>query len=180
MKKVILILSSILVLILIAYFGFKSYTKSFSPASQAAYQQNGLDLQVNFSRPAKKGRFVFGREQDKALVPYGKVWRTGANEATVFKVGQKVLFGGKPLPAGEYSLWSVPGQGDWQIILNAESGQWGTEYNDGKDFLKVNVPIRVRGEVQEMFDIYFEPRPEGVNMVLSWDQTEAVIPILPQ
>ncbi len=82
MKKTLLILSVILVLLIIGFFGFKKYTKSSSPAAVAEFHQKGIDIEVNYSRPSKKKRFIFGREQDKALVPYGKVWRTGANEAT--------------------------------------------------------------------------------------------------
>ncbi|PWJ56943.1 Protein of unknown function (DUF2911) [Dyadobacter jejuensis] len=180
MKKTLLILGIIAIVLTVAFLGLRRYTKSFSPEAKAAFSKNELDIKVKFSRPAKKGRFIFGREQDGALVPYGKVWRTGANEATVLEVGQSINFAGEAVAAGAYSLWSVPGQGGWQVILNSESGQWGTEYNDGKDLFKVNVPIRVRPQVQEMFDIYFEEQPEGVNMILSWDQTEAIIPITAQ
>lgn len=180
MKKVFLITLCTILVLVISFFGFKSYTKSFSPETSAQYNKNGLNIQVNYSRPAKKGRYIFGREQDKALSPYGKVWRTGANEATVFEVKQGVSFAGKLIAAGKYSLWTVPGQGSWQVILNSETGQWGTEYNDGKNILKAEVSIRIRPNVQELFIIYFEEVAGGVNLVLNWDQTEAIIPIRPQ
>lgn len=177
MKKTFLIIFSILLVLLIAFFGFRKYTKSFSPETSATYNKNGLDIEIIYHQPAKKGRHIFGREQDKALVPYGKVWRTGANEATVIEIKESVSFAGKELAAGKYSLWTVPGPGSWNIILNSEVGQWGTEYNDGKNILKEKIPIRVRPEIQELFTIYFEEQSGGVNLVLSWDQTEATIPI---
>ena len=177
MKKPLLIIFSILLVLLIAFFGFRKYTKSFSPETSVVYNKDGLDIGVIYHRPAKKGRHIFGREEDKVLVPYGKVWRTGANEATVIEIKEGVSFAGKELAAGKYSLWTVPGQGSWDVILNSEVGQWGTNYNDGKDILKEKVAIRVRPDIQELFTIYFEEQNGGVNLVLSWDQTEAIIPI---
>ncbi len=180
MKKILLISIAVIVLLLLAFFGFRQYTKSFSPQEFAEFNESGLDINVQYSSPVKKDRYIFGREIDDALVPYGKVWRTGANEATIIKIGTNVMFGGKALPAGSYSLWSVPGQGAWKIILNSEVGQWGTEYNDGKDFLITEVPIRVLPKVQESFKVYFQSQPNGADMILSWDQIEAIIPIVKQ
>ncbi|KAA0990261.1 DUF2911 domain-containing protein [Dyadobacter aurulentus] len=176
MKKALLIGLGIIVLGLIIFSGVRMYTKSFSPEAVAQITKTGLGINVKYSRPSKKGRLIFGRDQDNALSPYGKVWRTGANEATLIEFQQDVLMLGQPVKAGTYSLYSVPGQSTWKIILNAETGQWGTEYNDGKNVLTVEVPIRIRHTVQEQFNIYFEEVPEGVNMILSWDQTEAVVP----
>ena len=165
MKKPLLIIFSILLVLLIAFFGFRKYTKSFSPETTVVYNKDGLDIGIIYHRPAKKGRHIFGREEDKALVPYGKVWRTGANEATVIEIEKDVLFAD---------------QGSWKVILNSETGQWGTNYNDGLNVIKTDIAIRVRPVIQELFTIYFEDQPKGVNMILSWDQTEAIIPILPQ
>ena len=177
MKKILLIVAVLVVVGLAGFFGMRMYTKSFSPEAVAETTNNGVQVKVTYSKPGKKGRLLFGREQDKALSPYGKVWRTGANEATLIELGEGLSIGGKPVKAGTYSLYSVPGQSTWKIILNSEVGQWGTEYNDGKDVLNVEVPIRIRPTVQELFTIYFEDIPGGVNMILSWDQTEALVPI---
>ncbi|WP_439582112.1 DUF2911 domain-containing protein [Dyadobacter bucti] len=175
MKKILLIVLGVLAVLALGFFGFKKYTKSFSPEAVAETSNNGVNVKVNYSKPGKKGRHIFGREQDKALLPYGKVWRTGANEATVIEIGQGVSIAGKPVEAGSYSLYSIPDQGSWKIILNSDVGQWGTEYNDGKNVLTVEVPIRVKPSVQELFTIYFEDIPNGSNMILSWDQTEAIV-----
>lgn len=176
MKKILLIVLGVIVVLAIGFFGFKKYTKSFSPEAVAETSNNGVNVKVTYSKPGKKGRHIFGREQDKALLPYGKVWRTGANEATIIEIGQGVSLAGQPVKPGSYSLYSIPDQGSWKIILNSDVGQWGTEYNDGKNVLTVEVPIRVKPSVQELFTIYFEDVPNGSNMILSWDQTEAIVP----
>lgn len=177
MKKPLLILLVVVAVVVIGFFGLRTYTKSFSPEAEASFHQNGLDVVVRYSKPAKKNRHVFGREQDNALVPYGKVWRTGANEATVIEFAEDVIFAGQPVKAGAYSLWSIPDQSTWELILNSETGQWGTEYNDGKNLLSGDATLRVIPKVRELFTIYFEEVPDGANMILSWDQTEAVVPI---
>jgi hypothetical protein len=176
MKKILLIVLGVLVVLGIGFFGFKKYTKSFSPEAVAKTSNGGISVKVTYSQPSKKGRHIFGREQDKALLPYGKVWRTGANEATIIEIGEGVSIAGEPVKPGSYSLYSIPDQGSWKIILNSDVGQWGTEYNDGKNVLTVEVPIRVKPSVQELFTIYFEDVPNGSNMILSWDQTEAIVP----
>jgi hypothetical protein len=168
MKRILLIVFALIIAASIGTWGLRKYTKSFSPEAVAETAQNGVKIKVTYGKPSKKGRLIFGREQDKALLPYGKVWRTGANEATLIEFPEDVTLAGKPVKAGTYSLFSVPGQSNWNIILNSETGQWGTEYNDGKNVLKVEVPIRIRPSVQEIFNIYFEEIPNGVNMVLSW------------
>lgn len=176
MKKTLLIVLILIVVALAGFWGVRKYTKSFSPEAIAETTTNGVKIKVTYGQPSKKGRMIFGREQDNALLPYGKVWRTGANEATVIEFENDVVMGGKKVKAGRYSLFSVPGQSSWKIILNSETGQWGTEYNDGRNVMNVEVPIRIRPTVQEMFHIYFEEMPNGVTMVLSWDQTEALVP----
>ncbi|SEJ69217.1 Protein of unknown function [Dyadobacter sp. SG02] len=176
MKRVLLIVFALIIVALAGFWGVRKYTKSFSPEAVAETSQNRVKIKVSYGQPSKKGRLIFGREQDKALLPYGKVWRTGANEATLLELEEDVTMGGKLVKAGTYSLFSVPGQSSWKIILNSETGQWGTEYNDGKNVMSVEVPIRIRPSVQEIFHIYFEEIPNGVDMVLSWDQTEALVP----
>ena len=99
--KIILIVAAVLV---VAFFGFKSFTKSKSPAETAKFDQNGLTVQVDYCRPYKKGREIFGK-----LLPYGQVWRTGANEATIFDVKQTIKVGDKTLKAGKYTLWTHDG-----------------------------------------------------------------------
>ncbi|GAB2766523.1 hypothetical protein GCM10027275_05490 [Rhabdobacter roseus] len=180
MKKPLLIVLILVVVALVAFLGLRSYTKSFSPEAVAEYNKNGLQVAVQYSRPSKKSRLIFGREQDNALVPYDKVWRTGANEATTIQFAQDVLFAGKPVKAGQYTLWTIPGPARWKVILNREVGQWGTNYNDGQDLFRSDVDIRIQPKVAEKFAIYFEDQPEGTAMILQWDQTEVIVPIRPK
>jgi hypothetical protein len=177
MKKPLLIVLILVVVAGAVFVGLRRYTKSFSPEAVAEYNKDGLEVEVHYSRPSKKNRLIFGREQDNALVPYDKVWRTGANEATTIRFGQDVLFAGKPVKAGQYSLWTIPGPAKWKVILNREVGQWGTSYNDGQDLFRTEVNIRIKTKVAEMFAIYFEDQPEGPAMILQWDQTEVIVPI---
>ncbi len=176
-NKTILIGSLVLLSFFIIFLGYRRYTKLFSPEAVSLYQNNGLVIRVTYCRPAKKGRLIFGREKDNALVPYGKVWRTGANEATLITFVQDILVAGTPVKAGTYSLWTVPGPAKWEVILNKETGQWGTQYNDGMDIARVEVPIRINPDVSGDFEIYFEEAPDGPNMILDWDQTEVIVPI---
>ena len=179
MKKRVLLFSATFLVILVAaaFIGYRSYTKSFSPEASAKFDRNGLDVRVEYCRPAKKDRLIFGRESDKALVPYDKVWRTGANEATLITFANDVTVADTPVPAGTYSLWSIPGPAKWQLVINRETGQWGTRYNDGLDLARIEIPIRVNPQVTEDFRIFFEPKPYGADLVLNWDQTEAIAAI---
>jgi hypothetical protein len=163
--------------VLVGFFGLRKYTKSFSPEDVVETHDQGVDVKVSYSQPSKKGRHIFGREEDKALTPYGKVWRTGANEATLIEFKEDAVFAGAPVKAGAYSLWTIPGQSTWKVILNSETGQWGTDYNDGKNVLTRDVNLRVSPKVRELFKIYFEQGKGGVDMILSWDQIEAIVPI---
>ncbi len=167
--KIILIVAAVLV---VAFFGFKSFTKSKSPAETAKFDQNGLTVQVDYCRPYKKGREIFGK-----LLPYGQVWRTGANEATIFDVKQTIKVGDKTLKAGKYTLWTIPNADKWTVIMNEETGQWGTNYDEKKDVLRVDVPVGKSVEMMEQFKIDFAAAEGGADMVLRWDNTEVKVPI---
>lgn len=167
--KIILIVAAVLV---VAFFGFKSFTKSKSPAETAKFDQNGLTVQVDYCRPYKKGREIFGK-----LLPYGQVWRTGANEATIFDVKQTIKVGDKTLKAGKYTLWTIPNADKWTVIMNEETGQWGTNHDEKKDVLRVDVPVGKSVEMMEQFKIDFAAAEGGADMVLRWDNTEVKVPI---
>lgn len=172
MKRVFLVLGILAAVILVAFLVLRAVTKSSSPEAVAQTNQNGFAVTVNYCQPYKKGRPVFG-----GLVPYEKVWRTGANEATVIEFGQPVTIAGKALKAGKYSLWTVPFRKGWQAIFNRETGQWGTNYDATKDALRVMVESRSHSPMAEQFVVSFAPAPGGTDMILAWDQTEAVVPI---
>ena len=173
--KVILIVLAVLasVTVFIRFY----YNKPFSPSATAEYEKNGLSITVDYCQPSKKGRLIFGTTQEKALVPYGKWWRTGANEATVIKFSRDVTIGGKVLKAGKYTLFTIPDKGDWTIIINAEVGQWGLSYDDSKDVLRVPATSLQQPDSVETFTIDFNEKETGVDMLLHWDTTVVTIPI---
>lgn len=102
------------------------------PANVSATTSGGNTITIDYSQPSVKGRTI-----GSDIAPYGKVWRTGANEATVFEISKDAKINGKPLPAGKYGLYSIPGEKNWTIIFNKTWDQWGTKYTEGDDALRV-------------------------------------------
>lgn len=133
----------------------------------------GKDVKVSYGRPYKKGREIFG-----GLEKYGRVWRTGADEATEITFAKDVNFGGKTVKAGTYTLATIPNPNEWTVILNSQLGQWGAydydKYKD-KDVVQVTVPAKKLDKVVEQLTIRFE----GTNMIIEWDQTQIAVPITP-
>ncbi|MDH5397203.1 MAG: DUF2911 domain-containing protein [Cyclobacteriaceae bacterium] len=176
MKRVIIVVGILVVVVIGMLVARRMHTKSFSPE---AYAEFGEVLSVQYCSPYKNGREIFG-----GLVPFDSVWRTGANEATVFSTNQDIIFGGIALAKGKYSLWTIPGKDRWQVILNSEYGQWGDDWrtgvankDPGRDVLEVEVPMITTDKVFEQFTITFEKTVDGADMVLMWDQTQIVVPI---
>jgi hypothetical protein len=131
------------------------YPNDFAHDRKFAPQLIGKDtamIRIIYSRPAKKEREVFGK-----LVPFGKVWRTGANESAEIKFYQDVLLGGKKIKAGTYSLFTIPEQSEWTIILNTDLDQWGAySYREEKDVLRFKVPVKKAEDLIESFSIKCE------------------------
>ncbi|WNJ18889.1 DUF2911 domain-containing protein [Pontibacter sp. G13] len=128
---------------------------------------------VVYSRPAKNGRTIFGE-----LVPFGDVWRTGANEATEITFMSDAKFGGKDVKAGSYSLFTIPGKDSWTIILSNQTNVWGAyNYDESKDALRVEVPVAKTDMTVENFSIMFTDRAKKSNLVLAWDDTMVKIPV---
>src|ERR1051325_5516103 len=128
---------SIAICICIASFSLEAQQlKTPAPSPTQTVQQDfGISsIQLIYSRPGMKGRKIFGD-----LVPYNKVWRTGANAATRIKFNDDVMIAGQPLKAGEYAIYTVPGETEWQIIINKGSANWGTEYKQEDDIFRVKV-----------------------------------------
>jgi hypothetical protein len=130
-------------------------------------------IRVIYSRPKKNGRDIAGK-----LIPYGEVWRTGANEATEIKFYKDIEFGGKKVKAGTYSLFSIPGEKEWTIILNTDLDYWGSySYNPKNDVIRVPAAASKLNNAVEYFSIQFEGKGENqAVMKLAWDQTVAEVP----
>lgn len=181
MKKFLIIsgiaVAALIILGIITNFFVTRHTKSFSPEDQIEYKRDDLQIVVFYNRPYKKGREIFG-----GLVPFDKVWRTGANEATTFETNKDLAFKGKTLRKGKYTLWTIPGKESWTIIFNSEFGQWGigpdgeANRDPERDVISINVqPVQSESEF-EQFTISFETVGEDAEMVLIWDKTLVAVP----
>jgi hypothetical protein len=157
-------------------------TKNHSPAAVEEFTSGDLTIQVKYSQPYKKGRLIFGNESEDALVPYGKKWRTGANEATEISFSADVKMGAEVLKGGRYSLYTIPGAENWTIVFNSKLEYWGAKIGGDpfeEEFDVVRVPASVT-EVDtdvEQFTISFTPSDSGVNMNFYWDKARVTLPI---
>lgn len=132
----------------------------------------GKHVSVTYGRPYKKGRVIFGD-----LIKYGEVWRTGADEATVITFDKDVVFGDQPVKAGTYTLFTIPKENEWTIILNSQLKQWGAydyEKYKNKDVMHLTVPVKKADTVIEQHTIRFTP---DNNMVIEWDQSRIMFPV---
>lgn len=177
-KTGIKIAGGVILLVLVFLFFQRYSTKAHSPEDISLYQEQSLEMEVFYNRPYKKEREIFG-----ALVPYGEVWRTGANEATTFTTNQDLLVDGSFLPAGKYTLWTIPGEETWKVIFNSKMYSWGID-KDKKasrepefDVLVLEVPVLETEVPLEQFTIYFERANELVFLNLAWDDTRIRLPL---
>jgi hypothetical protein len=130
-------------------------------------------MRVIYSRPQKNGREIFGK-----LVPFGKVWRTGANEATEITFYKDVMFGNKSVEAGTYSLFTIPDKDKWTIILNEELNLWGAyRYDDSKDVARIEVEPKPTAATVETFSITSKKADKGYHLLMGWDDTYIEIPV---
>lgn len=162
-----------LMLLAIALFtGFSTYAQvpgvPNTSTTQTIEQELGIGkITVTYSRPNVKGRVVFGN-----LVPYGEVWRAGANTSTAIKFTENVTLEGHAVPAGEYSFFCIPNKDNWTIILNKTVGDWGAySYKKENDFLRFNVKPVITADKQETLTFLFKnATTESTDLVLSWDK----------
>lgn len=131
-------------------------------------------IKLDYSRPALRGREVFGE-----MIPYGELWRTGANASTKISFGEDVMIDGKALKAGTYSLYTIPGKKIWAIIFNTNLEHWGTEgFNDNETALKLTAPVKTLDKKQENFEIQVENiTKNSADIVISWENTSVAIPV---
>ena len=145
-----------------------------SPRQSVEQQFSMSKISLDYGRPAVKGRKVFGE-----LVPFGQVWRAGANSATKITFEQSIDFGGKVVPAGTYGVFVIPQEKEWKIILNKDANQWGAySYDERLNIIDITVPTQKLTEAQEVFEIALNPKDENnVDMVFKWDLTKVVVPL---
>ena len=170
MKK---ILSTALICLIVAVASAQLKTPAPSP-TQTIKQDFGLSsIELVYSRPGMKGRKIFGD-----LVPWNKVWRTGANSATRIKFNDDVLIGGQALKAGEYAIYTVPNENEWEVIINKGSANWGTEYKMEDDIFRVKVkPMKLDQSVESFTMQFGNVKPTSADLQIMWDKTAVAIPI---
>jgi hypothetical protein len=128
---------------------------------------------IDYSRPSKRGRVIFG----STIVPWGEVWRVGANAATQFRTDKALEMGGVVVPAGFYTLWAIPAQsGGWKLLINSQTGQWGTAHDATKDIFQLPLATSTLPQPVERFTITVAPSGQGGTLNLDWDTVRASIP----
>jgi len=145
-----------------------------SPAESASCDLGGgKTVKTNYSSPRMKGRKIYG-----GLVPYGEVWRTGANEATTFVASSDITVGGKSVPAGSYTIFTVPNADKWTLIINKKTGEWGIPYKYESDELgRVDMKVSKLSAPVENFKISYEKSGSGCTMNIDWETTRASVDI---
>jgi Protein of unknown function (DUF2911) len=173
MKKRIVASSLLLMLFAASAWAQEKKASRPSPPAQAQCQfADGKSIHIDYSSPRAKGRKIYG-----GLVPYGEVWRTGANEATTFVTDANLTVDGKDVPAGSYTIFTIPNQDKWTLIINKKTGEWGTPYKyEGDELLRTDMQAsKTSSPPVENFTISFDQSGSGCRMHLDWENTRAII-----
>ena len=177
-KKILIGIGSFILILLIGfmYLNYRNY--KLSPQGVVKYDKNKLTVEITYCRPSQKGRLIFGTEEEGALLPNGKYWRLGANEATEITLSQNVLFNGNEIDAGSYTMYAFPSENEFEIILNTDLGRWGAFDPDHNfDVMKTKVPIEKSNDAIEQFTIRFEEKDTKVLVVCEWSDIKVKIPL---
>ena len=178
MRKAITIWSALcLGLILFSVAGHAQQDKSKRPSPPATASLDlggGKSITIDYSSPRLKGRHVGGE-----IAPYGQVWRTGANEATTFVTTADVTVGGTVVPAGSYTLFTIPNKDKWTLIISKKTGEWGTDYpGPSNDLARVDMKVSAVPASVENFTISFDKSAGGGTLNLDWETTRASVVIV--
>ncbi len=139
-----------------------------SPRDTARATLGGANVQIDYGRPMRRGRTIFGN-----VVPWDTVWRTGANQATQLITDKDLVIGGTTVPAGTYGLFTIPSPKGWQLIINKQHGQWGTDYDAKQDLARIPMRFRSLATPTERLTIV----TRGADLVISWDRAEAAVDV---
>jgi len=145
-----------------------------SPRDTVHFQaSSGQHVYIDYGRPAMRGRRIMGE-----LVPFGRVWRTGANAATTLVTPVDLQIGEARIPRGTYTLYTIPSQGGWTLIVNRQTGQWGTQYEQARDLVRIPMRVSTLERPVERFTIGMEPARNGQGtLAMEWERTRAYVPI---
>jgi len=148
--------------------------KPLSPPAKAEATIAGKKITIDYSAPSKRERVIMG-----GLVPYDQVWRTGANAATTLTTESSLMIGSIHVPAGTYTLYTIPGEKDWTLIVNKQTGQWGTDYDQAQDLGRTKMTVNAVKNPVETFVIGIKPVSEKNGLLtLTWENTEATVPVV--
>jgi hypothetical protein len=143
-----------------------------SPPGQAAVTIGAATITIDYARPSMRGRKIMGE-----LVPFDKVWRTGANAATTLKTSAAIEIGGSLVPAGTYTLYTLPGATAWKLIINKQTGQWGTVYDQAQDLARVDLKVGKTAAPVEQFTITLAGTGGAAGLLtMEWENTTVSIP----
>ncbi|MDR5727254.1 MAG: DUF2911 domain-containing protein [Terriglobia bacterium] len=147
-----------------------------SPPAKTTVQLNGKEVSITYNTPSMRGRKIFGD-----LVPYDKVWRTGANAATTLKTETNLKIGTATVPAGTYTLFTIPSESTWKLIINKQTGQWGLDYEEAQDLARVEMRKDTLPQPQEKMSISFENTHSSTTQLhVRWDTTDVWVPVVAQ
>ena len=143
-----------------------------SPPAQAAWDLGGgKSVTIDYGSPRAKGRKIYGE-----LVPFGQVWRTGANEATTLVTPVDLTIGGTAVPAGSYTIFTVPNKDKWTLVISKKTGEWGTDYpGQANDLARVDMKVSALPSPVENFTISFDKSGNGANLKIDWETTGASV-----
>src|ERR1700741_3162941 len=148
-------------------------SKPSPPAKASCTLADGKNITVDYSSPRAKGRKIFG-----GLVPYGQVWRAGANEATTFVTSSDITVGGKAVPAGKYTIFAIPGEDKWTLVISKKTGEWGTAYPGAdNDLARIDMKVSKTSAPVENFTIAFDQNGNACAMRLEWENTQASVEV---
>lgn len=147
--------------------------KRASPHETVSADIDGAKVSITYGRPFMKGRKIVG-----ALVPYGQVWRTGADEATTIESTKALMFGPLHVNPGKATLYTLPAEAGWKFIVNRKTGQWGTDYDQKQDIGRIDARVEKLSAPVEQFTIAIEKNPagKGGQIVMTWETTKVVVP----
>lgn len=175
MRRKLFLATAILFILLLQASAQTAVVPRPSPLAIVSARYKDAYFKITYSQPHKKGRQIFGK-----LVPFGKVWRVGANEATELTITKNIQINGTLLLAGTYSIFAIPEKEKWTIIMNSDLGMWGSyNYNQALDVMRFDVPVQeIAGDtVFEPFTIQLVQRNEVADLLMMWDKTKVSIPV---
>jgi hypothetical protein len=169
-KRLLVVFTALILSIMVSAQTDKSNRPS--PPATASGKIGGATITISYSSPSVKGRQIWG-----GLVPYGKAWRAGANEATVFQTDKDIKVEGKSLPAGQYSLFAVPGEKEWSVIFNSQTGQWGIKRGGdaNRDAAKDVLTVVVKPSKSAGMNEKLSYEVTGKGFVLRWENLEVPV-----